>query len=581
MNMPRNPLMNLYKSRLYPNHRDIVALLFVAAVIVALAWNARQMTIPYLLGQPIPISLDPQHLPGYALRTVVRMLIALCLSLLFTFVFGTWAAKSWRARQLIIPAIDICQSIPVLTFLSVSIVAMISLFPGSMLGPECAAILAIFTSQAWNMTLGFYQTVRTVPAELHEAADMFHLSAWQRFWRIEVPFSMPGLLWNTMLSMSASWFFVVASEAISVANQEIMLPGMGSWIALAVMRADRSAILWAIVAMLVVILVYDQLLFRPLMVWAEKFRAEQTASAHEPRSWVIDLLRRTRLLRLAGMKIHQLMDAMINFSFLSASGRQPVHRPKRQIFPEKLLDRLWGVGLFVAVGAAVIWAVLFVRQRIPWEAVLHVFWLGGLTALRVFFCILLASCLWVPVGVWIGFRPRVAAIVQPVVQFLAAFPANLLYPVIIMMIVHFHLQVDIWVTLLMMLGVQWYVLFNIIAGASQIPRDLMQVVDNLGVTGWLRWRRLILPGILPWYVTGAMTAAGGAWNASIVAEVISWGNVSLSARGLGGYISVSTREGNFLNMALGVVVMCLLVLLFNYLVWRPLYFYTEKRFQLD
>lgn len=580
MNLPRNPLMTLYRGRLYPNYWDVIALLFILGLVSALAWNARQMAVPYALGEVIPVSLDPWHLPSYALRTVTRMLIALIFSLLFTFVFGTWAAKSHRARLLIIPAIDICQSMPVLAFLSVAIVGLIGLFPGSLLGPECAAIVAIFTAQAWNMALGFYQTVRSVPAELHEAADMFHLSAWQRFWRIEVPYSMPGLLWNTMLSMSASWFFVVASEAISVAGQQIMLPGVGSYIALAVLEADRTAILWAICTMFLVILAYDQLLFRPLVVWSEKFRAEQMAQEREPKSWVIDLLHRTRLLRKLGTEIQRLMEAMVNLTVFQRR-QKSIGLIPGEIRPQSLGDRLWSGILMVAVVSAAIYAIIFIERHLPWVSVLHVFGLGVLTSLRVFFCIVLASCIWVPLGVWIGLRPHIAARVQPIAQFLAAFPANLLYPVVVMLIVYFHLSVDIWVTLLMMLGVQWYVLFNVIAGASVIPKDLLQAVDNFGVRGWLRWRRLIVPGILPYYITGAITAAGGAWNASIVAEVVSWGDVHLSANGLGSYISQNTNRGDFLHLALGIAMMCVLVLLFNRILWRPLYVFAEKRFQLD
>src|SRR5579862_4377499 len=272
MNFLRTTLMSGAKGKAYPNYWDMVALLLVLGVIAVLAWVAKQMAVPYELGQAIPISLDPHHLPGYALRTVLRMLVALFFSLLFTFTFATWAAKSKRAERIIIPLIDILQSVPILGFLSISVVGFIRLFPGSLLGPECAAIFAIFTSQAWNMALGFYQTVRSVPTELNEAANMFHLSAWQRFWRIDVPFSMPGLLWNMMMSMSAGWFFVVASEAVSVANQQIMLPGVGSYIAVAINAMDLHAIGYAILTMFVVILIYDQLLFRPLVAWADKFK---------------------------------------------------------------------------------------------------------------------------------------------------------------------------------------------------------------------------------------------------------------------------------------------------------------------
>lgn len=580
MDSLRNTFISGYRSKAYPNYWDMVALLLVFGVITTLGWVAKQMAVPYQLGQAIPISLDPHHLPGYALRTVLRMLIALFFSLLFTFVFATWAAKSRRAERIIIPLIDILQSVPILGFLSITVAGFIGLFPGSLLGPECAAIFVIFTSQAWNMALGFYQTVRSVPSELNEAGNMFHLSAWQRFWRIDVPFSLPGLLWNMMMSMSAGWFFVVASEAISVANQEIMLPGIGSYITLAIVSKNMHAIGYAILAMFVVILVYDQLLFRPLVAWVEKFKAEQTAQDNiEVRSWLINLLHRTRFLRYLGLQLTHLFDLFVNVKFLRS---KPRHIPHAQALPYgRYLLWLWNILLALIITGALVSLNRFIFKAIPLSSIGHVFLLGLATALRVFILIILCTLIWVPVGVWVGLRPRVAHIVQPIAQFLAAFPANLLYPLVVILIVTYHLNVNIWVTPLMILGAQWYVLFNVVAGASVIPKDMLQVADNLGLGLWLRWRRLILPAIFPYYITGAITAVGGAWNASIVAEVVSWGNNKLVATGLGAYISDYTLKGDFAHTALGIGMMCLLVLVFNRLVWRPLYVLAQQRFMLD
>jgi NitT/TauT family transport system permease protein len=575
----RNTFMTVYKGRLYPNYWDIIALCFALGVITLLAWNAKQMAVPYELGQSITISLDPRHLPGYALRTILRMLIALVVSLLFTLTFATWAAKSRRAARIIIPTIDILQSVPILGFLSITVVGFITLFPNSMLGPECAAIFAIFTSQAWNMALGFYQTVRSVPDELKEAADMFHLSAWQRFWRIDVPFSMPGLLWNMMMSMSAGWFFVVASEAISVSNQRILLPGIGSYIATAIQTADVHAIWYAILTMLVVILLYDQILFRPLIAWSDKFKAEHVAQEKESHSWLIDILHRTRLLRLLGTKISILFDAFVNFSLFRSRPVSYALRMRSARY-EKVSIWIWNVLLFSALIAAVIFLIDFFSRAVPVSAVIEVFGLGLITALRVFVLIVICTLIWVPIGVWIGLRSNVAEYVQPIAQFLAAFPANLFYPLFVLGIIKYHLNVNIWVTPLMILGAQWYVLFNVVAGASVIPKDLLQVADNLGVSGWLLWRRLLLPGIFPYYITGAITAVGGAWNASIVAEVVSWGDKKLVATGLGAYISEYTAAGDFIHIALGIGMMCVLVLVFNRLIWRPLYVLAETRYQL-
>lgn len=579
MNFFRNTIMQAYKKKAYPNYWDIAALLVVLSVIFILAWNAKQMATPYQLGQKISISLDPHYLPGYALRTVLRMLIALIFSLLFTFIFATWAAKSHRAERVIIPLIDILQSVPVLGFLSITVVGFIAIFPGSLLGPECAAIFAIFTSQAWNMAFGFYQTVKSVPSDLVEAADMFHLSAWQRFWRIEVPFSMPGLLWNTMMSMSAGWFFVVVSEAISVNHQQILLPGIGSYITCAIQDSNMLAIGYAILAMLIVILIYDQLLFRPVLAWAEKFKTELIAAESERESWLVDLLHRTRFLRYLGMQITHSFNAFVNISWL----RSKPHVPSQPFASrqEQFLGRLWDIIFIIVMLGTLFFFVYFIKNHFPLKSVLHVLFLGLITAARVFVLIIACSLIWVPVGVWIGLRPSAAQIMAPVAQFLAAFPANLLYPLMVIMIVKYHLNPNIWLTPLMILGAQWYILFNIVAGASVIPKDFLQVADNLGLSRWLRWRSLLLPAIFPYYITGAITAAGGAWNASIVAEVVSWGDKKLVATGLGAYISEYTAAGDFLHIALGIGMMCILVLIFNYFIWRPLYLMGVTRYQLE
>ncbi|RDI42452.1 ABC transporter permease [Aquicella lusitana] len=580
MSFLRNTFMTAYRARLYPNYWDIIALLLVLAIITLFGWNAKQMATPYQLGEAIPITLHPSALPLYAARTVVRMLIALFFSLLFTFIFGTWAAKSPRAERIIIPTIDVLQSVPILGFLSVTVAGFIALFPGSMLGPECAAIFAIFTSQAWNMAFGFYQTVRSVPSEVEEAAKMLHLSAWQRFWRIEVPYSMPGLLWNTMASMSAGWFFVVAAEAITVSNQEILLPGIGSYIAVAIQAANMRAVAYAVITMFVVILVYDQLLFRPLVAWAEKFKPESQAAEKMAESWVINLFRRTRMIRDLGLQMARLFDAFVNVRLLRIPYSIPAEEIEKTV-SDRVISLLWDAIIFILGAGAVVFLGYYMWQNLALSEIGHVFLLGLVTALRVFILIILCSLIWVPVGVWIGLRPGVAQLAQPIAQILAAFPANLFYPFIVMFIVNYHLSPNIWLTPLMILGAQWYILFNVIAGASMLPKDLLQVVDNLSVGGWLRWSRLLLPGIFPYYITGAITAAGGAWNASIVAEVASWGQEKLAATGLGAYITEYTTVGNFSRTALGIGMMCLLVLVFNRLIWRPLYVYAENRFTLE
>ncbi len=563
-----------------PNRWDLLALLIIFTVFIALAHAARQMTAPYQVGQVLPISLAPDQLPVYALRTVLRMVIALVFSFLFTFIFATWATKSKRAEKIIIPLIDILQSVPVLGFLSIAVVGFIHLFPNSLLGPEAAVIFVIFTGQAWNMALSFYQSLRTVPADLQEASQLFQLSAWQRFWRLEVPYAMPGLLWNTMLSMSAGWFFIVFSEAITVSDQTIMLPGIGSYIAVAINQANLHAEIYAIISMLVVILFYDQLLFRPLLYWSMRFSVTQTIE-DDPVSAPIftELFYRVKSLRWIAVCFHAFSNAWINNRWCNRKRRKKVSVDSTM--SSIWVNIIWHTTVFTLVALTLFMLVQFIQHAVTVSEVLNVFGLGIITAIRVIVLLILSSIIWIPIGVWIGMHSRAARIAQPIAQFLAAFPANLLYPLFVIIILTYHLNVNIWLTPLMILGSQWYILFNVIAGASTLPKDLYLATANFGVRGWLWWRKFVLPGIFPFYVTGAITAAGGAWNASIAAEVASWGQHKLIATGLGAYITEYTESGDFQRIALGVTVMCFYVLLFNRVLWKPLYNLAEERYSVQ
>ncbi len=561
------------------NRWDMLLLILFISIFFFLGWAAKQMATPYSLGVPLPISLDPSKLPFYALRTVLRMFIALIFSIFFTFFVGALAAKNRRAEQVIIPAIDILQSVPVLSFLAITITGFIHLFPNSLLGPECAAIFVIFTAQVWNMVFSFYQSLKMVPYDLCEAAAMFQLSAWQRFWKIEVPFSMPGLLWNMMISMSASWFFVVLSEAIAVSHQDIRLPGVGSYIALAIEQRDLYAVGYAILTMVVVIFLYDQILFRPLIAWSEKFKAEQSSDVGEYQSWLIDWIRSSRLMVSFATPLAVLKDRFVNARWLSQFGPKVFKDIDEN--RQKHMEWLWNTVILIVIFSGGYLLLGYILDVLKAKEILHVFLLGAATGTRVIVLIILSSLIWIPVGVWIGLRPHWAQKIQPVIQFFAAFPANLFYPLFVIAIVQFHLSVEVWVTPLMILGTQWYILFNVIAGASMIPRDLYLVANNFGVKGWQWWRRLALPGIFPYYITGAITAAGGAWNASIVAEWVSWGSTTLKATGLGEYIQASTIAGDFHKIALGTAMMCIYVLVFNHLIWRPLYRLSQQRFNLN
>lgn len=585
--------------RLVPNRWDGIAILLVFTCLVLLASAARQMSAPYHLGDPVAISLSLSKLPGYAVQTVLRMFIALFFSLLFTFTVGTLAAKNRHAQKVIIPIIDILQSIPVMGFLTITVVGFIALFPGNLLGVQCAAIFAIFTSQVWNMVLSFYQSLLTLPGELKEAADMFHLSAWQRFWRVEVPFAMPGLLWNTMLSMSASWFFVVASEAVTVSNQTITLPGIGSYIALAIQQKNMHAIFYTILVMFAVILIYDQIIFRPLIQWSDRFRIEQPLSVQNKNSWIALVFRRTVWFQTVGKLFAFLSDKWINFRLFNITYSRHTSASNTKSFfsifsifsnlfkhiPPQKINLFFLILWYSALTLLIIYGVFrleqFIAHAVTLAEIRHAFFLGFCTLARVMAIVLVSTLIWLPIGVWIGLRTRLAEIIQPMVQFLAAFPANLLFPLFVLFIVRYNLNVDIWTTPLMFLGTQWYILFNVIAGASAIPKDLRQATDNFGVKGLLWWRRLILPGVFPYYITGAITAAGNAWNTSVLAEMVSWGNTTLKAHGLGAYIMTYSAKGNFPLLVLGICVMSLLVLTLNHAVWRPLYRLAQKRYQLE
>jgi NitT/TauT family transport system permease protein len=566
-----------WPSRLRPNFWDLVALPIVLGAIALVAWGGLAMSARYQIGEVLPISLDPWRLPEYALRTVLRMVCALVAALVFSLVYAAVAAKSRQGEKILIPVLDILQSVPILGFLSITVTGFIALFPGRLLGVECAAIFAIFTSQAWNMTFSVYQSLRTVPSELIEAARMYHLSPWKRFWRLEVPHAIPSLVWNMMMSVSGGWFFVVAAEAITVAGQTIMLPGIGSYIATAINQRDLAAIGYAVVIMFVVILLYDQLLFRPLLAWSRKFQADPSADEDNVRPWFFIVLQRARLFDLvqAGvLELNRIID-----DTLTVLARR--HRPLVERRPRREFDFLFDIALLGLAAAAAVWLITFIRQTVDLGEIGWVFVLGLATATRVLILIGVASLIWVPIGVAIGLRPHLADRIQPIVQFLAAFPANLFFPVAVVLILRFQANPEIWLSPLMILGTQWYILFNVIVGTTALPQELQRAAQNLGVRRSLWWRRVILPAIFPAYVTGAVTAAGGSWNASIVSEVVQWGDTTLSATGIGAYIARTTAEGDSARIALGIGVLCLYVLAFNRLLWRRLYDLAAERLRLD
>ncbi len=551
----------------------------ILGTLVLLAFIARIGAGAFVSFEPpniVPaVDLDLRNLPYYAGRSTLRMFIALFFSTVFTLVYGYVAANSRRAERVMIPLLDILQSVPVLGFLSITVTGFIALFPGSLLGLEAASIFAIFTSQVWNMTFSFYQSLRTVPKELNEAATLYQLSRWQRFTKLEVPSATIGLLWNAMMSFGGGWFFVAASEAISVLNQEYTLPGIGSYVAAAIADENLVALGWALLTIAIVIVLVDQLFWRPLIAWSDKFRMEQSASAEAPESWVYDLLQTARIPRMLGKAITPIREAV---NQLLSRLTPPSSTFKTDPNQEPRSDRLYNAILLIIIGILVAWALHFILTTVGLGEVFKTFWLGILTLLRVTVLLLFATVIWTPIGVAIGFNPKLARTLQPVVQFLASFPANFIFPFATLFFIRTNISIEWGSILLMALGAQWYILFNSIAGAQSIPTDLREMADDIGLKGWQRWKKLIIPGIFSAWVTGGVTASGGAWNASIVAEIVSWGSTTLTATGLGAYIAEATTIGDWPRITLGIGMMSLFVVGLNRILWRRLYHLAETKY---
>jgi len=562
---------------------DVVVVIGVLALVKVLIALSGDMRVHFDELHPPALSLDPALIPYYTARTVLRMFIAFGASLVFTLAYGYVAAHNATARKVMLPALDILQSVPVLGFLSITVTGFIALFPGSLLGVECASIFAIFTAQAWNMTFGLYHSLITIPPDLREAASVFKLGRWQAFRKVELPASAIGLIWNSMMSFGGGWFFVAQSEAISVLNKNIKLPGLGSYMAAAVEQGDMRAALYAIGAMIATIVVIDQLFWRPLVAWAEKFKLEQSGGADTPTSWMLDLLRTSYVVALAHEIARRARDALAERFRKAMSTVGNAVRPRASLLHRPLQVSVW---IALAAGVALLaYDLVGVSREIRTEMapgeMLHVVGLGLLTLLRVAAMTLIATVVWTPIGVWIGLRPRVARIAQPLAQIAASFPVNMTFPFVVGLFIATGVSIDFGSVLLMTLGTQWYILFNVIAGTMAIPSDLRDAARMFGLARWRLWKVLILPAIFPFWVTGAVTATGGAWNASIVAEVATWGKDKLVANGLGAYIAQSTERGDQPAIYVSIAVMALFVVAINRTLWRRLYDLAERKYRLD
>jgi len=557
---------------------DVIVALAVLVGLYAIVKVGRGTTVSFAPAENRSIDTSEWNLPYYGVRTLLRMFVALAASTVFALVYATAAARSRRLARVLIPALDILQSVPILGFLSVTVTGFIALFPGSLLGLEMASVFAIFTSQAWNMAFSFYASLMSLPRELDEMSRMMRLTRWQRFWRIEVPNGAIGLIWNGMMSMGGGWFFLVASEAISVSNRHYSLPGVGSFAGAAIADGQLGKVGWAIVTMVVLVVGVNVMFWRPLVAWSEKFKNEQSESTEVARSFVLDLLRRShwpralgRLRRRVAVPLDRVMGRVFGID-------------ERDLAPDVGRQRLGDSVFWLVIGSVVAvgtWRLLVYVMADEGPAVFwRPLWEGAVTFLRVVVLVVVATVVWVPVGVWIGLRPRVARLAQPLVQVLASFPANFLFPLATWAFIRTGLSLNVGGVLLMSLGAQWYILFNAIAGAMGIPSDLIEAMDDLGVHGRRRWRRLILPAVFPAYVIGGITASGGAWNASIVAEIVTYGGTTLTATGLGAYIAAATEAGNFHHILAGIAIMSLYVVSINRFFWQPLSELAADRFAL-
>jgi len=527
------------------------------------------------------ISQDPRSLPLYAMYSLVRILVAYALSLVFALMYGYIAAKSRRAEIVLIPLLDILQSIPVLSFLPGVMLAMVALFPSRQLGVELGSIILIFTGQVWNIAFSFYSSLKTVPRDLREAAIIYRFSRWQRFLELDLPFSTIGLVWNSMMSVAGGWFFLMACEMFVLGDKDFRLPGLGSYLQTAASNGNTRALLWGVGAMVAVIVLMDQLIWRPVITWADKFKFEQVESSGSAHYSLLNFIRRESfLIRLYRRMLHPVVDWM-TLKFASGAKKAAATIAARQgARPQR-----WIGWVFAGMGALAV--VYGVYRTVGELAELHradyfeLLRSAGITFLRVNLALLIGAIWTIPVGVAIGSSPRFARLMQPLVQLAASIPATALFPVILLVLIRLRGGVEIAAMLLMLLGTQWYILFNVIAGAMAIPTDLKEVAQVFRFDAFDRWRHLILPGIFPYLVTGLVTASGGAWNASIIAEYFHFQGRIAQAPGLGSTISSASDAGHFNVLLASTLIMATVVVLINRLVWRRLYRLASTRFKLE
>ena len=559
--------------------KDLPIFLAAFSVFYAFLAVARYWFTP--ISAQSEINLRPGALPGYAMFSVTRIAISYFIALVFSIAYGYAAAYNAKAERFMIPLLDTLQSIPVLSFLPGVMLAMVALFPRRQFGIELGSILLIFSGQAWNMAFSFYSSLKSIPSEMHEVAEVYRWGRWQKLMEMELPFAAIGLVWNSMISVASAWFYLIACEMFVLRNQDFRIPGLGSYLQTAANASDTRAMIWGLAVMIGVIVAMDQLIWRPVIAWAEKFKFEQIAGSQVPHSSVLDLLRSSRVLPLVGRLFISPARERLSL-FLAREWPEWKDWPadRRRTNAARWVSYTIAVAVSIAIAYAAV-RMSTLAASVTGSELRSIFVGGGATFLRVEFTLLLAALWTVPAGVAIGLNPKLSATLQPIVQVVASVPATALFPIIVLLLTRVGGGLAIGSMVLMLLGTQWYILFNVIAGASALPTDLKEVCGVFRFGRWERWRKLILPGIFPYLITGFVTASGGAWNASILAEYFRLNGRTFSTTGLGAVVSGAADTGNYPVLLVSTMMMALIVLTINRLVWRPLYTLASTRFKLE
>lgn len=552
---------------------NVTAIMIIIFTFGILFFGLQEMSSPIYLANK-PVSLNIEDLPYYALRTSMRFIVAIVCSLIFSLIYAILAAKNARMRKILIPLLDVFQSVPVLGYLSFTIAFFIALDPGNILGIEMAIIFALFSSQAWNIAFSIYQSFVTIPIEIQEVARIYKLNKWQIFWRLELPFAMPGIIWNIVLSVSSSWFFIVVSEAISVGDKIYNLPGLGVYIAIALKNMDYYALFASLSTILFVIIIFNQLCFGPLAVWSEQFRYEFNSKTQNHSYYIYTLFKKSSITKILEAPLTYCIRIFLSFTLPKIISRYII-----QI--GYLLELIFWIIFIYSIFLTYKILHQLCYGHIFLDDVKHVIELGAITALRIFVMVSLASFIWVPIGIVISTKASVVHKIQPLIQLLTSIPANLYFPIFVIGISKFNLNPEIALGGMMIIGSQWYILYNIIAGGITIPTELTEISESFHLKGLQKWTKILLPAIFPFYITGMISATGAAWNASIVSEIVSFGNSTISATGIGAYIVVNTNNGDLARVALGVIIMIFYVVTINKILWDPLYVYASKKFRLD